>query len=84
VGTNSTWTSLAIGTWEIDTAKRVDFAPVYAADLEKAEKLDLETHARLEAGMIDSFPQPLILSALHNRHPRSRFALETARPKVTA
>jgi hypothetical protein len=39
-------------------SQRVNFAPrdKYAADREKAEKLDLETHARLEAGLTDSFP----------------------------
>jgi hypothetical protein len=39
-------------------AERVNFAPRdrYAADREEAERLDLETHARLEAGLMDSFP----------------------------
>jgi hypothetical protein len=39
-------------------AERVNFAPrdKYAADREEAERLDLETHARLEAGLMDSFP----------------------------
>jgi hypothetical protein len=38
--------------------KQVNFAPVdkYAADTNEAERLDLEAHARLEAGLIDSFP----------------------------
>jgi hypothetical protein len=33
-------------------------APVnkYASDREEAERLDLEAHARLEAGLIDSLP----------------------------
>jgi hypothetical protein len=43
---------------EVDMAERVNFAPrdKYAVDREEAEKLDLETHARLEAGLIDTFP----------------------------
>jgi hypothetical protein len=51
--------------WEIDMAERVNFAPRdrYAADREEAEKLDLETHARLEAGLIDSFPASDAMSA---------------------
>ena len=38
--------------------KQVNFAPVdiHAADPKEAERLDLEAHARLEAGLIDSFP----------------------------
>jgi hypothetical protein len=45
-------------------AERVNFAPrdKYAADRE-AERLDLETHARLEAGLMDSFPASDPISA---------------------
>jgi len=36
--------------------KRIDFTPIdkSAEEPAKAEQLDLETHARLEAGLIDS------------------------------
>jgi hypothetical protein len=39
-------------------AERVHFAPqdTYAADRQAAERLDLKMHARLEAGLMDSFP----------------------------
>jgi len=37
-----------------------------AADRMEAERLDLEMHARLEAGLIDAPSQRLILSALHS------------------
>jgi hypothetical protein len=38
--------------------RRVNFAPLEkdAADRKEAERLDLEMHARLEAGLIDSLP----------------------------
>ena len=38
--------------------KPVNFAAIdrHAAHLKEATRLDLETHARLEAGLIDSFP----------------------------
>lgn len=38
--------------------KQVNFAPedIHASDPKEAERLDLEAHARLEAGLIDSFP----------------------------
>ena len=38
--------------------KPMNFAPIdrHAADPREAAPLDLETHARLEAGLIDSFP----------------------------
>jgi hypothetical protein len=37
---------------------QVNFAPedIHAADPRETERLDLEAHARLEAGLIDSFP----------------------------
>lgn len=36
----------------------VNFAPedIYVADPKEVERLDLEAHASLEAGLIDSFP----------------------------
>jgi hypothetical protein len=39
-------------------AEQINFALVdkYADDREEAEKLNLEIHARLEAGLIDTFP----------------------------
>ena len=39
-------------------AERGTFAPRhrYTSDREEAERLDLEMHARLEAGLIDRFP----------------------------
>ena len=39
-------------------AKKPNSAPVdkYARDLQEAERLDLEMHARLEAGLIDTSP----------------------------
>jgi hypothetical protein len=39
-------------------AQKANFAPIdkYAADRREAERLDLEMHARLEAGLIDSVP----------------------------
>jgi hypothetical protein len=38
--------------------KQVNFAPddIQAANPKESEQLDLEAHARLEAGLIDSFP----------------------------
>jgi hypothetical protein len=38
--------------------KQVNFAPedIHAGDPKELERLDLEAHARLEAGLIDSFP----------------------------
>jgi hypothetical protein len=38
--------------------KPVNFAPIdkHAADTKEATRLDLEAHAPLEAGLIDSFP----------------------------
>jgi hypothetical protein len=38
--------------------KPVNFAPIdkHAADAKEATRLDLEAHARLEAGLVDSFP----------------------------
>jgi hypothetical protein len=38
--------------------KQVNFAPedIHAWDPKELERLDLEAHARLEAGLIDSFP----------------------------
>jgi hypothetical protein len=55
-GTNSP--GMPLTALEVDMAERVNFAPLdkYAVDREEAEKLDLETHARLEAGLIDTFP----------------------------
>jgi hypothetical protein len=39
-------------------AEKINLAPFdkYASDREEAERLDLEMHARLEAGLIDSRP----------------------------
>lgn len=39
-------------------SERGNFAPAdkYLADSKEAERLDLEAHARLEAGLIDTFP----------------------------
>jgi len=46
-------------------AQKANFAPVdkYAADRKEAERLDLEMHARVEAGLIDSFPASDAVSA---------------------
>jgi hypothetical protein len=46
------------GTWEVDMAAQINSVPPdkSAADRVEAERLDLETHARLEAGLIDTFP----------------------------
>jgi hypothetical protein len=46
--------------------KQVNFAPddIYAADSKEAERLDLEAHARLEAGLTDSFPASDLVSAV--------------------
>ncbi len=47
-------------------AQKINFAPFdqYAADRKEAEKLDLEMHARLEAGLIDTFPASDPVSAV--------------------
>jgi hypothetical protein len=39
-------------------AEKINLAPPdkYASDREEAERLDLEMHARLEAGLIDTSP----------------------------
>ena len=34
-------------------AQKANLTPVYKSDRREAEKLDLEKHARLEAGLID-------------------------------
>ncbi len=46
-------------------AAQINFVPPdkYAADRVEAERLDLEMHARLEAGLIDTFPAPDPVSA---------------------
>jgi hypothetical protein len=46
-------------------AERVNLAPrdKYDADREEAERLDLEAHARLEAGLMDSVPASDPISA---------------------
>lgn len=51
--------SLARATWEVDMAERGNFAPrdKYSADRREGEKLDLELHARLEAGLLDTEPK---------------------------
>jgi hypothetical protein len=59
--------------------KPVNFAPIdrHAANPKEATRLDLETHARLEAGLIDSFPasdavsvtQPVLTIAPRGREP---------------
>ena len=46
-------------------AQKANFAPVdkRAVDRSEADRLDLEMHARLEAGLIDSFPASNAVSA---------------------
>ena len=43
---------------EVQMTEKINLAPFdeYASDREKAERFDLEMHARLEAGLIDTLP----------------------------
>ena len=54
--------------------KQVNFAPedIHAADPKEVERLDLEAHARLEAGLIDSFPASDPVSAAPTIAPSER------------
>jgi hypothetical protein len=64
---------------EVSMAQKTNFTPVdkYAPDRREAERLDLETQARLEAGLIDtskasepvSATQPA--PAVEHQHPES-------------
>lgn len=46
------------GMREVHMAEKVNLAPLdkYALNREEAERFDLAMHARLEAGLIDTFP----------------------------
>jgi hypothetical protein len=47
-------------------AQKANFTPVdkYESDRREAERLELEMHARLEAGLIDTFPASDPVSAI--------------------
>jgi hypothetical protein len=66
--------------WRLDMAKKFDPAPhdKHAADPREAATADRETHAKLETGLIDSFPASDPVSAAQpapSKHDRENASL---------